>query len=693
MAHSAQRHASERDQILPAGNRRHLLWILSGRTAVSSRLPLIALAAAAILPILVFSAVMVVLFDQQQQAVLERNLRQAARSAVLDVERRIVADASMLRALAASPDVDKGDFEKLRDHMGRVIQRRPDWLSVQLIDQSTMEPVVSAAARSSLTPRLDTDLIRRTAESRLVEVSDLHSKHGEIPYHFAIALPVPRDGQFRYVMTAEIDAGSLGRVLAAETIDDDWGLGLLDRNRTLVAHSRADMDQIGKPAPPSLITELERAETEYFFTVDRGGQRLYGSYATSGWLDWVVAVGVPASVVEWPLRRTLFVVIGAGSGALATALLLATILIRAVSRRHDAERQLLALEAQQTIERRLADIAANLPGVVYRRVVHPDGTISHPYVSSGLERLLDISSDEVKQGLSLEEFAETYLAPDAREAWVRALSEASTSGNAYSYEAALLSRSGEVRWVHSMARSRRNADGSVIWDGVLLDITERKQVEQRLAASLAEKETLLREIHHRVRNNLQVVSSLLQLEIRALPDPHARERLNRVSQRIAVLGRVHDQLYSSENFARIDFAEHLHQICSNLRQIYQETREFDVDLTVDADRLYCEIDTAIPLGLMVNELVTNALKHGVSSTSGPGRIRIELKRSPDGDKVTLLVEDNGHPPPSEQDPSNASGLGMRIIRALAAQIEAELDIRRDSGWRVTVVVPGHRLTP
>src|SRR3546814_14321008 len=99
----------------------------------------------------------------------------------------------------------------------------------------------------------------------------------------------------------------------------------------------------------------------------------------------------------------------------------------------------------------------------------------------------------------------------------------------------------------------------------MLDITGLKQAEERLEASLAEKETLLREIHHRVRNNLQVISSLLQLEIRNFSDPDARERINRISQRIAVLGKIHDQLYTSENFARIDFAQHLEQLCANLK--------------------------------------------------------------------------------------------------------------------------------
>src|SRR5690606_209898 len=109
------------------------------------------------------------------------------------------------------------------------------------------------------------------------------------------------------------------------------------------------------------------------------------------------AVGVPAAVIEAPLRRSLLALAGGGGGALALSLVLATAIIRNVDRRQRAERRLLELESQRSVERRLADIAANVPGVVYRRIMHPDGTIAHPYVSGGMSHLLGTAVEEIKQ--------------------------------------------------------------------------------------------------------------------------------------------------------------------------------------------------------------------------------------------------------------------------------------------------------
>src|SRR3546814_11872700 len=155
------------------------------------------------------------------------------------------------------------------------------------------------------------------------------------------------------------------------------------------------------------------------------------------------------------------------------------------------------------------------------------------------------------------------------------------------------------------------------------------------------------------------------------------------SDLIAVLGKIHDQLYTSENFARIDLAQHREQLGANLRQLYAQPREVAIEL--DAERLYCELETAIPLGLVANKLITNSLKHGVSE-GRPNRIRVALSKSADGAFVQLHVEDEGGNPPPDPAATGSGGLGLRIVRALAAQINAELAARKSVGKGKRVAV-------
>ncbi len=140
-----------------------------------------------------------------------------------------------------------------------------------------------------------------------------------------------------------------------------------------------------------------------------------------------------------------------------------------------------------------------------------------------------------------------------------------------------------------------------------LDVTDLKEIQDRLTGALEESQTLLSEVHHRVKNNLQVVWSLVQLEAMQIDHPAARARMEIIGQRINVMGRIHEQIYAHKEFTRIDFTLQLRALAERLTSAHDRPEK--IELVVTGDRLFCSLDTAIPLALIANELVSNAVGH------------------------------------------------------------------------------------
>lgn len=354
-----------------------------------------------------------------------------------------------------------------------------------------------------------------------------------------------------------------------------------------------------------------------------------------------------AGVVDRHLaRQTLTALAGGGMVALVLAVLLAAAMARSVARRQEAERRLLAFQARSTAERRLGDIAANLPGLIYRRVLDPDGRVSYPYVSSGLEVPL-----RTGEGGSLHDLATRLFVPEDARHWHAAVEDSARHLRPFHCEVRL---HGSDRWVRSAASPRRRPDGAVVWDGVLLDITDLKLAEEALKRSLDEKEAMLREIHHRVRNNLQVVSSLLQIEALQITDPQARRRIAEVSRRIGALGHLHEQLYAATDFTSVDCGEHLLCLCHNEMEPYAAR---GLGLVTELQPLVCDLDTAIPLGLIAHELLHEAAERKVGQG---GAVTVCFRR--EDEAVILTVTGAGAEP----------GSGARILQALADQLDAAI---------------------
>ena len=218
--------------------------------------------------------------------------------------------------------------------------------------------------------------------------------------------------------------------------------------------------------------------------------------------------------------------------------------------------------------------------------------------------------------------------------------------------------------------SRVEADGRTLLTVILRDISERAAAEERLKESVREKEALLREIHHRVKNNLQVMSSLLGLQARSVAEPLARQAFEDSQGRIHSMALIHEVLCGSPNFSRIDIADYTSQLAAyRLRAHGAGTR---IRLTTNPEEVYLDLEKAVPYGIIVNEALTNALRHGFPD-GREGEVRITLRQQPGG-SAQLTVQDDGIGFPEGFDWLKAPSLGFRLIRMLAEQLKARIEV-------------------
>lgn len=206
------------------------------------------------------------------------------------------------------------------------------------------------------------------------------------------------------------------------------------------------------------------------------------------------------------------------------------------------------------------------------------------------------------------------------------------------------------------------------------DITDKKRAQEQILLSLKEKEIMLREIHHRVKNNLQIVSSLLSLQAPSLTDPRAIELFRESQNRIRSMSLVHEHLYQSDSLAKVDFREYLTSVTSDLVRMYNVR---GVSTVINAEVVHLEIDTAVPVGLIANELLSNALKHAFMGRT-EGRIEICLRRRTNGE-VELSIADNGIGFPGDFDLQRCDSMGMHLVDGLTKQIDGTLSIEQNNG--------------
>jgi two-component sensor histidine kinase len=213
---------------------------------------------------------------------------------------------------------------------------------------------------------------------------------------------------------------------------------------------------------------------------------------------------------------------------------------------------------------------------------------------------------------------------------------------------------------------------------------ERKKAQEQIKASLREKEILLKEIHHRVKNNLQIISSLLNLQAEYLKDTQTIAIFKDSQNRIQSMAIVHEKLYQSEDLATINLSDYIQDLVSNLSYSYEVNLE-SIVFKIDVEDVLLDIDTAIPCGLIINELISNSLKYAFPRGKS-GEIWIKLKSSAKN-QLRLIVSDNGMGLPENFDFNNTESLGLQLVDALTIQLKGTIEIDRARGTKFLITFP------
>lgn len=217
--------------------------------------------------------------------------------------------------------------------------------------------------------------------------------------------------------------------------------------------------------------------------------------------------------------------------------------------------------------------------------------------------------------------------------------------------------------------------------GVLRDITELKEAEEALKLNVHQKEILLKEVHHRVKNNLQVISSILNLQTAYIQDAAALSMIQECQDRVKSMAYIHESLYQSADLAKVNFSEYLRNLCNNLMYSYS-TPNRKVILDFDIADISLSLDAAIPCGLIVNELVSNCFKYAFEDQKR-GVIKIRLAKG-DDDLKTLVVQDSGKGLPQDLNIETNDSLGLQLVYTLADQIDGEIKYEFANGSKFTI---------
>ena len=216
--------------------------------------------------------------------------------------------------------------------------------------------------------------------------------------------------------------------------------------------------------------------------------------------------------------------------------------------------------------------------------------------------------------------------------------------------------------------------------GISRDITKQKAVEDALRMSLNEKEVLLKEIHHRVKNNMQIISSLISLQSDYAENEDTIKMFDDSKNRIRSMALIHEKLYQSDDLSLIDFSDYIKSLASKLLEFYGLNARI-ITLKVDASDITLSIDSAIPCGLIINELISNSIKHAFPEEK-EGSMSIGMHEI--NDNYVLIIEDNGVGFPEKIDFRKTDSLGLQIVQTLTLQLGGEIELESNGGTKFTI---------
>jgi len=331
------------------------------------------------------------------------------------------------------------------------------------------------------------------------------------------------------------------------------------------------------------------------------------------------------------------------------------------------------LVATHTTEEQWIALSACLPFGIFSCDVQGRCT----YINSRCEEIIGRTLEEIIGDRWIE-----TVHPADRDRILSPWIEDAKAGRPHTDQFRVISSKQEIRWLNVRTAPMFSEEGNLLGHtGTIEDITSQKIVEEKVKSSLQEKEALLKEIHHRVKNNLQIISSLIYLQAQRIDDPRAKQIFEDSQSRISSMALVHDSLYRSQDFARVNLSEYVQTLTSSLFHTYRIQPEA-VNLAVNVDpNVVVSLDKAIPCGLILNELITNALKHGFMGEE-TGEVTVTLMNH--SSQVCLIVENDGKILPESFELQKIRSMGLRLVTALVDQLNGQFAVEKSQKTRFKV---------
>lgn len=322
-------------------------------------------------------------------------------------------------------------------------------------------------------------------------------------------------------------------------------------------------------------------------------------------------------------------------------------------------------------QRQLETLMSNLPGMAYRMINQPEWPAE--IVSQGALDLTGYKPEDLTMGTQ-KIYYNDLIHPEDREKVWQAVQKGVRGKQAFTIMYRIYDADKNLKWVWEKGKAVLGERDEVIaLEGFITDVTDRKIAEDKLKQALNEKNVLLKEVHHRVKNNLQIISSILNMQSGYMKDEHDLELMRDCRNRIRSMAMIHEKLYKSKNLTKIDFKQYVVNLVSYLFKMYQKD---NVGKEMSLDEVYLDISKAIPCGLILTELISNGLKYAYPEGK-EGIIRVEMEKKLD--KLYISIKDKGVGLPEDLELHNAGTLGLRLIDQLVDQLKGVMNVKRTDG--------------
>lgn len=668
----------------------------------------------------------------RERAGVERASQDVARALMQAIDRELSSAQAALQALATSPSLDAHDLRAFHAQAIEVLQARPGNVLVAT-DAGLRQAINTGRPLEAALPRHgNAGAIRSVFETARPMVSDLYVGPTVNRLLSSVDVPVVRGGRVRYVLSMQYFGERLGAILERQQAPPGATVTIYDGRARVVWSSRATLAEVGRRASSALAAGFALGPEGTVDEPGPDGAGLVTVFSRSSLSDWTVAIALQRSALNANLWRSLeWIIVGGCALLLLGAVLVALIgtrieaavrgLVRpAIALGHGEQVvlpplpldealdvghalvQTAALLRERTIQRDEAERAertlreakraverseAFLRGIFEETpdgilLVGPDCRVAR--ANGQAERMFGHPAGAL-EGLALDALiVETGDEPGSVCQRMRAAP--ARSGMAGTTHLRGLRRDGEAFPVDAMANPLPERALLIV---TVRDVSAGWEQEEALRQALEDKNTLLKELYHRVKNNLQLVISLFNLQARTLDDGRAQRALQEAANRVRAMALVHERLYQSRTLGTIRLDDYVGELCDQLAST-GSARERGIVLARDVAPVDVGLDLAVPLGLLLNELVSNSLKHAFPD-GRRGTIHVTVAREPDDgvdandQLLRLTVRDDGIGLPPDTDGTSPHTLGLRIVSALSEQLHGRLVLENRGGACIRLV--------